>query len=811
MKRLLSLFLISIVFTTATWAIAPRSYIDLNTGWKFALGNAADMQRDFTHGTEYFTYLSKVQATFQATSPILDKFDDSQWVEVDLPHDWVVDLPYSGEASHSHGYKMVGWKYPENSVGWYRKHFAIDKAAEGQHIYVVFDAIFRDAQVFCNGFYLGHEPSGYASQVYDLTEYLNYGGDNLLTVRADASTEEGWYYEGAGIYGNVRLYVTSPLRIEHFGTQVTTDIAPDYGSATMNVATTVKNDYLEARTATVKQQLLDASGTIVAQSSGTTCHIAAKGETKVVESFTVTSPHLWQLDAPYLYTVITDIYDNNGSKIDSYSTRTGIRSIEFNAQRGFLLNGEVVKIKGTNMHLDHAGVGVAVGRELWRYRIERLKWMGSNAIRSSHNPASPEMLDLCDEMGMLVIDENRLMGINDEHIDLLQRMIKRDCNHPSIILWSIGNEEWAIEGTESGKKIARAMCAYVHQFDSTRLATAGNAGGTVLIHGLDVQGYNYIIQNDVDGLKARNPQWCAVGTEETSGCGTRDVYYTDSVRGWMASINRTPAGQQNMKNVIERGWKFYDERPWLGGLFYWTGLDYRGEPNPMKWPATGSQFGLMDYCGYPKDEAYYLKAWWADEPVLHILPHWNLTGHEGETIEVWAYSNCDEVELTVNGRKLGRKAMPRNGHIEWTATYEPGKLEATGYRNGKKVLKTVVETTGTAEAIEATAWNSTYKGDGSDLTIIDLTLTDNKGRRVPDANIDVDVAVTGDASILGYGNGDPGFKSAERPAPGTDRQHFTVKTFAGRAQLLITPHRASSGKYTVTLSSPGMNTKTLTF
>lgn len=266
-----------------------------------------------------------------------------------------------------------------------------------------------------------------------------------------------------------------------------------------------------------------------------------------------------------------------------------------------------------------------------------------------------------------------------------------------------------------------------------------------------------------------------------------------------------------MKNVIERGWKFYDERPWLGGLFYWTGLDYRGEPNPMKWPATGSQFGLMDYCGYPKDEAYYLKAWWADEPVLHILPHWNLTGHEGETIEVWAYSNCDEVELTVNGRKLGRKAMPRNGHIEWTATYEPGKLEATGYRNGKKVLKTVVETTGTAEAIEATAWNSTYKGDGSDLTIIDLTLTDNKGRRVPDANIDVDVAVTGDASILGYGNGDPGFKSAERPAPGTDRQHFTVKTIAGRAQLLITPHRASSGKYTVTLSSPGMNTKTLTF
>ena len=266
-----------------------------------------------------------------------------------------------------------------------------------------------------------------------------------------------------------------------------------------------------------------------------------------------------------------------------------------------------------------------------------------------------------------------------------------------------------------------------------------------------------------------------------------------------------------MKNVIERGWKFYDERPWLGGLFYWTGLDYRGEPNPMKWPATGSQFGLMDYCGDPKDEAYYLKAWWTDEPVLHILPHWNLDGHEGETVEVWAYSNCDEVELTVNGKRLGRKPMPRNGHIEWTATYNPGKIKATGYRGGKKVIETTVETTGKAEAIDATAWNSPYRGDGSDLAVIDITLIDGNKRIVPDANTEVEVTVTGDADILGYGNGDPGFKSAERPAPGTDRQHFTISTFAGRAQLLIAPRRASSGSYTVTLSSPTLGSKTLNF
>lgn len=811
MNRFLLAATLMIGTIASAWAFAPREYTDMNPGWKFALGNAADMQADFTHGTEYFTYMCKVQATLQARSPIWTEFNDSAWTDVDLPHDWVVDLPYSSEASHSHGYKMVGWRYPENSVGWYRKHFTIGREMEGKHIYVVFDAIFRDAQVFCNGFYLGHEPSGYISQVYDITEYLNYGGDNVLTVRADASTEEGWYYEGAGIPGNVKLYATAPLHVAHFGTQVTTDIADDYSRAAINISTTIRNTRLADDSATVRHTLLDADGTEAAQSKGVNCHVGYKSENTVRESITLPNPHLWQLDNPYLYTIITDVIDKQGETIDTYTTRIGVRTIKFDADSGFMLNGKRVKIKGTNMHLDHAGVGTAVGRELWRYRINRLKWMGSNAIRSSHNPASPDMLDLCDEMGMLVIDENRPMGINEEQLRQLRSMIVRDRNHPCIILWSIGNEEWAIEGTPGGEKIARSMCAHVQRLDSTRLATAGNAGGRELIKGLDVQGYNYIKQNDVDGLHKLNPEWCAVGTEETSGCGTRDVYYTDSLQGRMAAINREPAGQQDMKNVIERGWKFYDERPWLGGLFYWTGLDYRGEPNPMKWPATGSQFGLMDYCGFPKDETYYLRAWWTQEPVLHILPHWNLAGHEGEEVEIWAYSNCDEVELTVNGRNLGRKAMPHNGHIEWTATYRPGTVSAIGYRNGKKVAECVIETTGKASKINAVAQKQSFKGDGYDLAVIDIELLDDKGRRVPDADIKLNAAVTGHAEIIGYGNGDPGFKWQERPTPGSDKQHFAIRTFAGRAQLLVRPLRGSDGTFTVTLSSEGLTPSTLEF
>lgn len=811
MKKLLSvLLLIQFIACLSVSAQQAREAILLNNGWKFAYGHAGDMKKDFTHGTEYFTYFAKAKSFNQNQGPSSEQFNDSTWQTVNLPHDWVVDLPFSKEASHSHGYKTVGWKYPETSVGWYRRKFYIPEKDLGKHISVRFDGIFRNAQVFCNGFYLGHEPSGYATQVYDLTEYLNYGGENLLTVRVDASTEEGWYYEGAGIYRDVWLDKMSQVHVAPFGTFITTRIDRSYQTADVNIEVCLANKGLEAAGCKVVNRILDATGKEVVRTQESSTTLAPKQEeVKLLQSATMDNIHLWDLEHPYLYTLYTDVYV--GEKlVDTYTTSFGIRNIEFNPQKGFLLNGCPVKLKGTNLHQDHAGVGTGIPDRLWKYRIEKMKSMGSNAIRTSHNPVSPAMLDLCDRMGMLVIEENRLMGINKEHVDLLERMIKRDRNHPCIILWSIGNEEWALEGNERGLRITQSMSEYVHQLDSTRLTTQGTAGGRVSLFGVDVKGYNYLRQNPIDEYHREHPDWYApVGSEETSGCGTRNVYYTDSLRGWMAPINRTAEDDNRIVNAMARGWQFYHERPWLVGLFYWTGLDYRGEPNPMLYPATGSQFGIFDYCGFPKDEAFYLKSWWTDEPVLHLSPHWNLSGHEGDSIRVWAYSNCDEVELFVNGKNLGRKPMPADGYIEWKTVYRPGALMAKGYKGGKKIMVEKIETTGKAARILMEPYNTTLKADGQDIAIVDLTLKDEKNREVPDAMNEMTVTLTGPATILGYGNGDPGFKETERPVNG--EKTFRIKAFAGKAQVIIRSLEGQKGTVQLEVSGTGLKKATQQF
>jgi beta-galactosidase len=811
MKKLLSvLLLIQFIACLSVSAQQAREAILLNNGWKFAYGHAGDMKKDFTHGTEYFTYFAKAKSFNQNQGPSSEQFNDSTWQTFNLPHDWVVDLPFSKEASHSHGYKTVGWKYPETSVGWYRRKFYIPEKDLGKHISVRFDGIFRNAQVFCNGFYLGHEPGGYATQVYDLTEYLNYGGENLLTVRVDASTEEGWYYEGAGIYRDVWLDKMSQVHVAPFGTFITTRIDRSYQTADVNIEVCLANKGLEAAGCKVVNRILDATGKEVVRTQESSTTLASKQEeVKLLQSATMDNIHLWDLEHPYLYTLYTDVYV--GEKlVDTYTTSFGIRNIEFNPQKGFLLNGCPVKLKGTNLHQDHAGVGTGIPDRLWKYRIEKMKSMGSNAIRTSHNPVSPAMLDLCDRMGMLVIEENRLMGINKEHVDLLERMIKRDRNHPCIILWSIGNEEWALEGNERGLRITQSMSEYVHQLDSTRLTTQGTAGGRVSLFGVDVKGYNYLRQNPIDEYHREHPDWYApVGSEETSGCGTRNVYYTDSLRGWMAPINRTAEDDNRIVNAMARGWQFYHERPWLAGLFYWTGLDYRGEPNPMLYPATGSQFGIFDYCGFPKDEAFYLKSWWTDEPVLHLSPHWNLSGHEGDSIRVWAYSNCDEVELFVNGKNLGRKPMPADGYIEWKTVYRPGALMAKGYKGGKKIMVEKIETTGKAARILMEPYNTTLKADGQDIAIVDLTLKDENNREVPDAMNEMTVTLTGPATILGYGNGDPGFKETERPVNG--EKTFRIKAFAGKAQVIIRSLEGQKGTVQLEVSGTGLKKATQQF
>ncbi len=742
----------------------------INNGWTFSLGNAASMEADFTHGTEYFTYLCKVKSSGHSHSPIMPGFDDSQWQKVSLPHDWVVDLPYSGEASHSHGYKCVGWKYPENSVGWYRKHIEIPSGDKGKQIFVEFEGIFRDSEVFCNGFYLGHEISGYVSKMYNLTPYLNYGGDNVITVRCNASTEEGWYYEGAGIYRNVYLHKAGPVMMKPYSLHID-QLMPDGRKWTVKDGTA--DVYVDRNSVEMEYVLADAS---VDESKITKEIIIEDASGKAVDRAT----HRWSLEDPYLYKLTVNLF-YDGVLSSTVTRRFGVRTLEFNTSEGLLLNGEPVKLKGCNVHLDHAGVGTAVPDALWRYRIARLKEFGFNAIRSSHNCASPSMLDLCDEMGMLVIDENRQFGVNEEQLGQLRNMIDRDRNHPSVILWSVGNEEWGVEHDAAGTEIALRMSEYVHSLDCTRLSTYGNSGGPELVKGVDVFGYNYIVQNPVEDYHRLFPEKCAVGTEETSGAGTRGVYATVPEKGWMTPLNRVDT--LGRINVIEYGWKFYKQRPWGLGLFYWTGFDYRGEPNPMKWPATGSQFGILDYCGFPKDEAFYLKAAWKSEPLVHICGP-----YKGE---VWVYSNCDKVKLYAGRKSMGVKQMPEDGHLVWDVSgKENMAFRAVGYRGGKIVTedKYPVSYAGTA----AVPSKSTLSADGQDVVVIDIYS--------PETSLQVSVK---NAVLLGWGNGDPGFKEVERPRQktGENSELMLIHPFSGCAQVLVRSVEGSSGDVVVTVGN----------
>lgn len=652
--------------------------IPFDQDWKFSLGHT-DPARDFGRGTEYFTYLAKA-ASIHNEGPYAVDFDDSAWQEVTLPHDWVVDLPFAPEASKSHGYKTVGWKYPQCSVGWYRKHFTVP--VTDQPVYVRFDGIFRDSNLWVNGFWLGGEPSGYAPQRYAITEYLNPGGDNVICVRADASFEEGWFYEGGGIYRHAYLEIGEPAPKPMPQRVITTD--PD---------------------------------------------------------------------------------------------------------QGILIDGKRIQLRGVNLHQDHPGVGTAIPDELWVWKIMQLKKLGVNAIRTSHNPASEVFLNICDSLGMYVLEETRLMGVNPAQLQPLRKMIERDKHHPCIILWGIGNEEWGIEWNAKGEAIAAAMTEFVHALDPTRPVVVATSGGPEVVKGADVAGYNYILQNPIEEHRARYPRRIALGTEETTGCGTRGVYFPDKEKALTPALNRAPQGPDSLLNCIGRGMKFYEERPWLGGFFWWTGFDYRGEPDPLVWPATGSEFGLLDYCGFPKDEAYYVQSWWTEEPVLHILPHWALEGHEGEEIPVWVYSNCDEVALFVNGKSLGRKQMQKYGYLEWKVPYKPGRLVAKGYRNGRLVLTETVVTAGAPAALQVQAETI------GRLSIVNVAVVDAEGHFCPTACVPVTLSAEG--RILGGGNGDPAFKAAERPAPGA--HSFTLPSFNGRVQFLV--EGASPGRVDVKMSA----------
>ena len=731
---------------TSSVAEPGRERLLMDSNWLFALGHAYDTDKDFKHGTSYFSYWAK---TGYGDGPASAGFDDRAWRIINLPHDWAVEMPFDSKGSHSHGYKAVGRAFPETSVGWYRKKFSIPQSDLGRRIVIEFDGVHRDSRLWINGFYIGTEHSGYSSFQYDITDYLNYGSENVIAVRVDVTMEEGWFYEGAGIYRHVWLTKTSPLHVAQYGTFVTSQI--DNKSAKITAATTVANDGNTEAAFDIAQTIQDADGKPVTTAEVKSL-ILKPGETKEYPCvLNVNNPKLWSLETPYLHKLVTTLR-SKGEVVDRYETTFGIRSVRFDPNEGFFLNGKHVAIKGTNNHQDHAGVGTAIPDCLQEFRINKLKSMGCNAYRCSHNPPTPELLEACDRLGMLVLDENRLMGSSPEHFQQLERMILRDRNHPCVIAWSIGNEEWAIEGNVKGAHIASTMQTFAKRLDPTRRVTAAISGGwgqgisTVI----DLMGYNYIVHGNIDEHHKNFPNQPSMLTEESTSGGTRGIYETDRAKAHSAQFDRRASGRG-----IERGIQFCAERPFVAGLFFWTGFDYRGEANPFGWPQVSAQSGVLDLCGFPKDSYYYLKSVWTDEPVLHILPHWNWSGKEAKPINVWIYGNCDEVELFLNDKSLGRKPMPKLSHAQWDVNYVPGILLARGYKANKEIITDKIETTGEPAAIRLIPDRDFIKADGADVSVITVQVEDDKGRVVPTAGNEISFALQGQGKILGVGNGDP--------------------------------------------------------
>lgn len=747
-------FLILIFATTGkTIAQSPeiaskREHLSIDNDWRFALGHAYDVSKDFYNGTGGFSYLAKTGYGDGAASA---EFDDRGWRKIDLPHDWAVEQPFSPKGSFSHGSKAIGRNFPEASVGWYRKSFVVPPSDLGKHISIAFDGVFRNSIVWVNGHYLGTEPSGYSSFEYNISEYLNYGGNNVIAVRADVTMEEGWFYEGAGIYRHVWLNKTNQVHIVPDGTFVTTAVKSNVADVTATA--TINNDDKKTRSFNITQTIIDDNGKALATKTTTGLTLKPFASQDIKNILTVRNPKLWSLETPNLQKLITTV-EENGTVIDNYVTTFGIRTIRFDANEGFFLNGKHVKIQGTNNHQDHAGVGAAIPDALQDFRIRALKGMGCNAYRCSHNPPTPELLNACDRLGMLVIDENRLMGVASTQLNDLKRMILRDRNHPSIISWSIGNEEWAIEGNITGARIAATMQAFAKSVDSTRYITAAISGGigSGISTVIDVLGYNYVATKNTDEQHKKYPNQFSWGTEEGSTVASRGIYEDDMDKHQLAAYDRK---QNDFFYSLEQGWKHYASRPYLAGMFIWTGFDYRGEPTPFGWPSVGAYFGMVDACGFPKDDYYYLKSWWTNETVVHLLPHWNWQGKEGQEIRVCAYSNCDEVELFLNRKSLGKKTMALNGHLEWQVKYEPGTMEAMGYKKGIKVGNDVVKTTLTPNQVKLTVDRKAIKADKKDIAIITVQADDKNNLRVPTAQNELSFSITGPGKIIGVGNGDP--------------------------------------------------------
>ncbi len=771
-KFILSLGIL--ILMTFTNLASQREHINMDEDWKFHFGNAANPEKDFSYGLA--TIYSKSGGAFGTA--IDSRFEDSAWRSLDLPHDWAVELPFvevDNFQVNNHGFKPVGGLFPETSIGWYRKHFTVDKKDSIARFQIQFDGIFRDANIWVNGFFVGNNKSGYIGASYDITDFINFDRENSLVVRVDATQYEGWFYEGAGIYRHVWLNTYNNTHIATDG--IFASAAIQNNKATINIETTLTNENASFSLCTVSAYFLDRDGKELGRARDQIISLPSQETKSITQSIQVINPRLWSLDDPYLHRIVVEL--KSGTQvIDKKIIRFGVRSIEIKAN-SVLLNGKPIKLLGTNNHQDHAGVGSALPDYLQYYRISLLKNMGVNSYRTSHHAPTPELLDACDSLGMLVLDETRLLNSSVEYLDQFERLVKRDRSRASVFMWSIGNEEGWIHTNDYGKKIAQTFINKLMIWDPTRTCTYAADLANVykgINEVIPVRSFNYR-QFGVAAYHKDHPNQPIIGTEMGSTLSTRGIVDKDSIRGYLPDQDITFPW---WASKAETWWPLAAENDfWLGG-YIWTGFDYRGETTPFRWPNVSSHFGVMDVCGFPKNLYYYYQSWWTDKDVLHISPHWNLRDKRGQQVEVWVNSNADSVELFLNNKSQGIKIMQRNSHLTWDVKYEPGVLKALGYKKGK-MLESKIETTDAPAEVVITPYKTTTLANGGDVTIINVHVIDRAGREVPDAENLIKFSLQGDAKIIGVGNGDPSSHEPDKCLDGAWERHL----FNGKCQVIV--------------------------
>lgn len=768
-----------------------RTHKKFDSEWKFAKGDFKDAQKS--------------------------DYDDSNWRQLDLPHDWAIEGPFTKKVFFGGGY------LPYPGTGWYRKTFRIN--CKDKRVQLQFDGVMRNAKVWVNGEYVGTWAYGYSSFAFDITRYLKQDKENIVAVRVKNTDYSSRWYPGSGIYRNVWLTVTNPVHIGHWGTYVTCPKVTDE-MATVRVETEVENNNKRMEEILLETSIIDHRGHVIAINTQSG-KIKDKGVKKIIQELAIKNPHRWDVNDPYLYKVVSRV-KKDGMLIDDYETPIGVRTFRFDANNGFFLNGRHLKIKGVNMHHGLGPLGAAVSFRAIQRQLEILKSMGVNAVRTAHNPPSPEMLELCDQMGILVMDEafdewrrpkwDKLKIYHiffDEWAEKdMRAMIKRDRNHASIILWSIGNEIPEL-GTEDGKRSARMLTDICHEMDPTRPVTSGIHLSIKLdqelMDILDVAGFNYW-HDRLEQIHLTYPDKPLLVTEASAVLSSRGEYHFPVKRIYSGYWDKSL--QISSYDLVNTGFgtlpdvefKLQDDNSWLAGQFVWSGFDYHGEPDPYEnmWPAHSSYFGIVDMCGFPKDRYYLYQSVWTDKPMIHLLPHWNWPGREGEITPVYCYTNCASAELFVNGKSLGKKEKKSGEYrLKWeNVRYQPGSIKAIGYDNqGKALRETQIKTASAPFQIELVPDRKNIRSDGEDLAFVTVRIKDKDGNLCPLADNPINFRIEGEGTIAAVGNGNP--------ASLESYQDSQRKAFHGLC-LVVVRATKYSGEIHLTATSPGLREDAIT-